>query len=335
MLEYVEVWNFQNHKHRRVELSPNVTCLVGDNDTGKSAFIRALLWAFQNAPVGDWMITWGHSKSRVKVGIDGHILLRSKGSKNLYKFDGEVYQIERGQAVPDTIEKLVNIRPINVQTQLDPPFWFADSPGKVSRELNEIVDLDIIDYSLSNAQSAARSARAMVEACTARSVASAETRSSLEWVSGASDAFERLGGAYTRFCELSTDVHELTSIIAQVNSYTGRTKHLTGLKNRIQELLSADDETNDIASVADDLEGHLYTLGQNEDTSEVAKRLATARDVMGLAVKAGEEAGELAALLARHDRLETEECEARTSSTEANEALAREKVCPLCGAARP
>lgn len=164
MLDYLEVKNFQAHKKRRLEFDPAITTIVGRNDVGKSALLRALKWVCLNLPVGDDFLRWDASKVIVRLGVDGRTVTRRRGSSsgNIYKLDKKTFHAF-GRDVPPEIDKFLNVDHYNFQGQLDSPFWIALEPGQVSRQLNQIINLGVIDETLSNVAGELRKARTEVE----------------------------------------------------------------------------------------------------------------------------------------------------------------------------
>src|SRR5437016_5078678 len=136
MLEYVDIRNFQIHKSFEVELDPRITVLVGDNDSGKSALVRALQWLMLNSIRGDSCISWDAKGCFLGLAVDGHWLCRRRGpGTNYYRLDGEIINVP-GTSVPDPVARLLNVGPGNFQGQLDPLFWFSLTAGQIGRELN-------------------------------------------------------------------------------------------------------------------------------------------------------------------------------------------------------
>jgi DNA repair protein SbcC/Rad50 len=160
MIESITIRNFQRHKKLKLDLDPHVTTIVGKNDSGKSAIIRALKWVAFNKPAGTTFIHYGEKRASVLVRVDGRSAkrVRSKG-KNIYQLDGEILKAF-GNDVPPDVRELLNLDDANFQNQHDSPFWFSLSAGEVSRQLNRIVDLTIIDSTLSHLSSELRLAKA-------------------------------------------------------------------------------------------------------------------------------------------------------------------------------
>ena len=121
-----------------------LTVVTGANNTGKSALMRALRAAFQNAK-GTSFIRHGATKASVEVDFgDGHTLLWEKGKgkadKPTYVIDGGK-PIYPGQGVPDEVRAL-GVRPITaggreIWPQIAPQFqqvFLLDQPGSVMAE---------------------------------------------------------------------------------------------------------------------------------------------------------------------------------------------------------
>lgn len=146
--------NFQTHAHLDLPLS-EITSVTGPSDTGKSAILRALRWVVLNDLRGSDFIRWGQKECAAELVLDsGHTIRRGrKGSENYYTLafpDGKVKEFKAfGSTVPSEIRDLLQASEINFQSQHDSPFWFGLSDGEVGRRLNEIVDLSLIDKSLS------------------------------------------------------------------------------------------------------------------------------------------------------------------------------------------
>jgi exonuclease SbcC len=92
VIDKVTIQNFQAHERLVVNLDPHITTITGPSDTGKSSIIRALRWVALNKPRGDSFIRHGAKWARVKVTVDGEVVQRRRGSKNLYKINDSVYE---------------------------------------------------------------------------------------------------------------------------------------------------------------------------------------------------------------------------------------------------
>lgn len=147
MITKVILRNFQRHKHLEIDFE-RVTVLTGKTDSGKSAVVRALRWVLTNHPKGNKFVRNGAKKCSVTLHVDGHVIKRVRGEKtNLYFLDGQKFASFKSEP-PEPIQKLLMISPEAFQQQHDPVFWLSLSPSEVSRRLNEIADLHIMDVAV-------------------------------------------------------------------------------------------------------------------------------------------------------------------------------------------
>lgn len=160
MIKAVELWNFQSHKHSRVEFHKGVNAIVGLSDSGKTAILRALNWAINNFPTGDEFQSWWGGDTRVTIELENGVSVSRIRTKSDNRYElctntdavDECVEVFRafGQDVPEEIKKAFNLNNINLQHQMDGPFLLANSPGDVARILNKVVNLDVIDTAVSN-----------------------------------------------------------------------------------------------------------------------------------------------------------------------------------------
>lgn len=150
MIEKVQIRGHGANKKLDVEFSPTVTSIIGKSYDGKSWLLRALEWVCRNKPAGTAYINWDSDEAKVRLSIDAKKVIRIRNnSVNSYRLSGksEPY-VAFGNDVPRIISELVNVSEINFQKQHTLPFWFCETAGEVSRQLNSIVNLEIIDSTL-------------------------------------------------------------------------------------------------------------------------------------------------------------------------------------------
>lgn len=149
MIEEITLENFQSHKNTELKLHPGVNVFTGNSDCGKSAIMRGLIWCITNTPGGDSFIsTWakdskGKQKKQCSVTIDSCSRLRGV-EFNGYQCEENAYEALRG-AVPESVQKYLNLGSVNIQHQLDGPFMLSNTPGENARLVNELVNLTDID----------------------------------------------------------------------------------------------------------------------------------------------------------------------------------------------
>ncbi len=220
MLTKLVLKNFQCHKLLSIDLDPHVTVLVGESDKGKSSVLRALRWLCTNRPSGDAFIRHGAKAVRVRLLVDGHTLTRYKRpGRNVLYLDGSEFAALGKGGMPDEAAQLLNVDEVNFQQQHSPAFWFHDSPGQVSKNLNAIVNLDLIDSTLGNLASELRKARTVVEVTEQRLTDSRSQRNKLTWVQL----------AHSKLCSLE----EQDNTIAELRS---RTSRIDGILEEVSRL---------------------------------------------------------------------------------------------------
>ena len=150
MLDKLQIRNFRKNEKLDVDLEP-ITVFRGPSGSGKSSLVGAIKWLAFNTPAGKDFIHWDHSSSVVRV-TEGktQITRKRSSSDNYYRIDKQKPLKAFGASVPDGVVNLLNINPLNFHRQSAGPFWFCETAGEVSRQLNTIVNLDLIDTTLSN-----------------------------------------------------------------------------------------------------------------------------------------------------------------------------------------
>jgi len=175
MINTLSIRNYGSNKRVDIKLNRYVTCITGESYTGKSWILRALRCIALNKPSGISCINWDAEKYRITTRI-GKNKIRKERSKtiNVYFINDRKLEAFGRNNVPDSVSKLFNLSSINFQKQQEMPhgegplFWFALTPGQVSKRLNQIVNLELIDTTLANLQSESRSAKSILDICRSR-----------------------------------------------------------------------------------------------------------------------------------------------------------------------
>lgn len=207
MIESLRLLNFQCHSDLLIELDPNVTSIVGPSDCGKSAVIRALRWAALNVPVG-CMIRDGAKQAQVELVADGRKIVRTKGSENAYSLDGKEFRAFRSD-VPAEIQQLLNLTDANFQGQHDPLYWFSSTAGDVSRQLNAVVNLDVIDRTLAEAARQVYRCKTVLENAEENLRRSIAEKNELKWIDEADADYKLVEGLADRQSKLAEHLQDL------------------------------------------------------------------------------------------------------------------------------
>ncbi len=226
MLESLTLKNFQIHSLFEMEFSPTVTSLTGPTDSGKSSIVRALQWICTNYPQGDEFIMEGSEMAIGTLRIDGHEVTRERGKQNLYKLDGEIYK-SFGADVPADISNLVNVGSINFQDQITMPFWFCLPPAQVGRELNQIVNLDLIDSVAQSISTELRRCKSHVEFTSERLEQARRERDEFTWVKEADEELYSIEQLYSSYLEIAEIVSKIDSALKDARNVSQKLEGVT------------------------------------------------------------------------------------------------------------
>lgn len=150
MIKSIEINDFQCHEHKVIDFHPHVNMIVGTSDKGKSSIIRALTWVALNTPKGDSFIRHKADKASVEIKTNNNIVKRVKGKgENTYYLNDEKWE-SFGNNIPEPVTNALDLTELNFQLQHDTPFMLSQTSGEVGRQLNKLVNLEIIDRTLKN-----------------------------------------------------------------------------------------------------------------------------------------------------------------------------------------
>lgn len=331
MIERLLVQNFQAHQRLRVDFDQRITTLVGSTDKGKSAIIRALRWVLTNQPAGDAFVRHGTKGALVQAVVDGHKIKRRRGTSiNAYELDGKELKAF-GRGVPDVVERLANMPRICWQLQHDSAYWFGDSAGEVSRQLNQIVNLGIIDDTLTNVGRKYNAARAKVEAAEETLTEAKEAHDALSWVPAYSkevDNLVALSEAAEQAEEAATTLQALTEAVGEGRQQVKVAK----------EAAKASEVVVELAEVCRGVEVRVMALniitGQIRGAIARLEKPVPATDAMDTAVAAYDAAvgkgKPLGRLVAEIKKQQEQLCQAERKAKETADALPV-GICPECG----
>jgi chromosome segregation ATPase len=301
MFTSLRVQNFQALRQQMFELDPHVTVIVGPNDVGKSSFMRALRWVCLNLPNGDAFRTWGTAKTSVTLEADDHTVRRIRGARNLYKLDGATFAAF-SNGVPEEVASLLSVSSLNFQRQHDAHFWFANTAGHVSRELNRIVALDSMDAAIKSASAKERELRSLVTVTEQRLESARKRKLDLSWT-----------------LEAEADLQEVEVLE--------------------RELLTRTRKRDDLSSLIVRVQGAAITLGRKDKARRMLEKAmeqweANVEPLRSKLERLKQRRDRLALLLQRiqetKDRICQKKQEAKKLHTQCAD-MASTLSCPLCG----
>jgi exonuclease SbcC len=286
--------DFQAHRRLSLVFSPTITTIKGPTDVGKSAILRALRWVCLNdldGPSEAYIRDGAKSVNVLLETVEGDVILREKSSReNIYGLNGDDFKAV-GSSVPDDITGTLRVSTLNFQGQYEAPFWFSESAPEVSRQLNAVIDLSIIDTTLSNIVSTVRQAAERRNVCQER-------------------------------------IRKLTEEQNEMAAQKGRVEEYKALKQIKRE---ADDEQNDynrLEELLNDIDSlDLLDLEDQADEAEALVKLAEAclkelRDWCHLN-------GLLDEIEELKESIETYDTEAQIKERKFHQAI-KGQICPLC-----
>jgi DNA repair ATPase RecN len=223
MLKSLSIRNFRSNKRLDIDIDPHVTCITGESYRGKSNAVRAIKWVALNRPSGTRFIRWGSKQCVVTIDTEKCKVVRKRGkSVNSYEVNGHPLKAF-GNNVPDKIQRTLNLSEINFQIQQEMPhgdgplFWFALTPGQVSKRLNAIVNLDVIDRTLGNLQTVVHKAKSTLDVCQERRKKAKEQAESLTFVEEMAGEWEEVKQAVERSEALDRETDELEALLTDIS----------------------------------------------------------------------------------------------------------------------
>ncbi len=277
MLKKLKVKNFQKHKEEYVlDLEHPITILAGPTGKGKSSLIRALKWICLNHPTGVSFSTRGQDKPcEATLEFDNYVVTRKRGKSNEYLLDDSKYVAFGAGKVPEDISKLLNVDNLNFAHQLDMPFWFDLSPGQVSKELNSIIQLDVIDSSLSKVGSEVRGANSEVKICKERLKTAKQKKKDLLWVKEMDAELVSLEEMSVELTSLQNEASTIAELLAGAAKALIRLESLsTALVGAAETLSKFPLELFNKVKGAEDLLNELNQVKKRFDEAEKAEEEA-------------------------------------------------------------
>lgn len=236
----VKLNNFQKHRSRVIKLDPKLTVITGESETGKSCFLRGQFWLMFNRPNTKRIITHGESRCRVIWTLsDGTKITRQRDKKqNIYVIDGKKLKAFKTN-VPQPVADALQVTDVNVQKQIQTHFWFLLSPSKVGQELNKIINLDLIDSSLSKIAALVRKTKTEVEICEERLSDARSQVKDLSWVPAALKAYAAIEDVKRRHARIASRLALLRSLKSTLADCREKLKESEGAIVASQKLLDA------------------------------------------------------------------------------------------------
>lgn len=282
MIRYFHIKNFQAHHNKKITLSPNVTTVTGDNDCGKTALFRAIEWVCVNKPAGTHFISHGQEKTAVKIVIDNQSVIKRRSRKQPTTYQVNEKKLEAaGQSVPNIVEVALNIGRENLQAQHDPPFWFHLTGGQLAKQINKIVDLEIMDKTQSIIQEKARESKSKLKVLQEQESESKQTIESLQWLEEVKRKKSEVVKLIKQKGTQSQGIGILSDLISSIERRQSEIKSLPDFDlEKIDSVMEESGEQRtkilELEHLIEDIEEMEMSICQNkEDQKEVEGKLKT------------------------------------------------------------
>ena len=336
MLESLHIRHFQCHERRLIKFSPTLTVLVGDSDRGKTSCLRALRLLCLNQPSGIAFVRHGEEHTNLTLKFDGHKLGRKRGkSVNSYSLDGEEY-VAFGQGnVPEAIEKLLCVGDVNFQRQHDSPLWFTLSPGQVSRELNAIIDLSLIDETLANVSAEVRKAKAIADVSEDRLKQTRDERDSLQFAVQMDKELRSLETVQENIVEIEQSSLRIGGLIREATDAQERAVRSSQIESDAVSLLREGEACREMQGRVDLLQSVLKNIEELNVYADMDLPDIAPLETLCSEVRKGEKWTErlrtvLAEIGDARGRFEQNEGEEEMLSAELQILMKGMKQCPVC-----
>lgn len=167
MISEIVLKNFRPHESLKLrDLHPNLNVIIGDTGTGKTSIFRALRLLFNNEPAGGTKLYKFKEKTDLLIQsiVKGIRLTRKAKSYNIQKGKKDLTLTAFGKSVPEPIINVIDLKDINWQLQIQPPFLILDNGGTVARYLNPILGSDESDLIIKEIKKQVEEFRAQIRA---------------------------------------------------------------------------------------------------------------------------------------------------------------------------
>lgn len=258
----VHVENFQSLSDVTVKVD-GFTVVSGQNNTGKSALMRAIRGAFQNAR-GTSYIRHGQTKSVVEITFDDGRKLRwekgkGAGDKPAYVIDGG-NPIHPGQSVPDEVRAL-GVKPLMIggrevwpqfASQFTGQIFLLDQPGSVMADaVSDVNHVAQLNDALRFAESDKRSATAELKIRLTDQVTLKTVAKKYDGLDDLDAEIVTLEAAQVKTAKISNVIQAATTLKAHLEAAQAAVDKLAGVEEiEIPDVKATTDALGDLESLA-------------------------------------------------------------------------------------
>lgn len=321
--------NFQSHKDTTIELLDGITAIVGSTDNGKSSIIRAFEWVRTNRPTG---VNFIRKKTKEAIVSIDAVIHKRTATVNSYKIGKKTYKALRC-AVPEEVQKHLNIGDANIQTQHRSIFLLTDSPGKVAQKLSKLVDLEKPIQALKAIAARKREIATDIKSTEISLKETKQTLFELRIIGQANKDFivieqkraliQKLKQTHTSLCAVLKNINKAQKQLNKIPNTDGLkpAKHIKALYQEIDEL---EDETAQIKDTLERIDSFQFILKADPsalitDANNLIQDIEHLNAVYAALKQLAKAAEEIKKLKTKEQKLQKEK-----------DKLLKDR-CPLCG----
>lgn len=227
----VKIRNFQSIKDTEFEIN-GFTVIVGRNNTGKSAVVRAVDAALSNR-AGTEFIRNGEKQCEVGIEREGLDIKWKKGSSSSYLVNGESFT-KLNRAVPKTIQdagfRKLEIDDLKLNPLLAPQFFelflLDESGSTVTNALSSIYNLDTISIADDLCQKQLRSVKNLLGTREEDLSAVDHDIEKYKDIDSLKQKMERVAQIQKQVDAIQKQIAEIDTITQQFTQFTAAVEHL-------------------------------------------------------------------------------------------------------------
>jgi DNA repair exonuclease SbcCD ATPase subunit len=264
LIKKATVINYQSHKFAELNFHKGINAIIGSSDSGKTALLRSLFWAITNRPRGKNFVSyWDRNKSgdpktetSVEIELENDVTVKRILSKDFSGYElnfnnsklSEKFEALKGD-VPEDIELCFNLSEGNIQKQMDKPFLLDVSAGEVARFFNKTISLDLVDRSLSAAESSKRSIKKDLLGATNQVELLEKQASEFEWIESANKLLSKAEKLDERVNKTENSISNIENVLEKISDSNKSIFEIGNLKSADELVKFAEQEYKSIKDI--------------------------------------------------------------------------------------
>lgn len=256
----VIIENFQSHSNTEIDFG-DFNGIIGPSDNGKTAIIRAIIWALYNNPSGTSFIKKGENKCQVTLLFDDGASIVKTRTPKIHSYDlsepgkepmhleafgvgpvDEVVAFHRMGFVDLFGEK----QALNVCEQLDAPFFLGESPATKALIIGRLGNTEVIDKAIKNNAADLREVKAQIKIYKSELKEVKSELKELKSLDKMGNAIEIAKIKLDRIKMIEAKNHNIIDISHKIKDKINQV-------NSLKSLVGVDEVMNDVISSLDDL----------------------------------------------------------------------------------